>query len=185
MRWCRCRLRSTAARRSSDEAARSALHRAAADLARDLGVQHLELRNRASDRAGMAAAGPVRHVPQVAAAGGRGEPARDSAQAARDGAQGHRARPRQRDRRARRSLLRAVCRQPAPAWHAAVSAALLRGAAQRVRQGLRGADRARSAPARRCPRCCRSISATRCCRTTPATTSARARSRPTTSSTGN
>jgi FemAB-related protein (PEP-CTERM system-associated) len=32
----------------SDEAARGALHRAAVDLARDLGVQHLELRNRHS-----------------------------------------------------------------------------------------------------------------------------------------
>lgn len=31
-----------------DEAARAALHRAAGDLARDLGVQHLELRNRAA-----------------------------------------------------------------------------------------------------------------------------------------
>ena len=50
---------------------------------------------------------------------------------------------RERDRRGAGPLLRALCRQRAPARHAGAAEALLRGAAARVRRGLRGADRRR------------------------------------------
>jgi hypothetical protein len=147
-------------------------------------VQHLELRNRAvTEPDGRART--VRDVPQGAAARRRSEPARDPAQAAGDGAQGHRPRAGERSRRAASDRFFELYsdnqhRHGTPPF----SAPLLRGAALDVRQRLRGADRARPAGTR-CPRCCRSTSATRSFRTTPATTSARAGSQPTTSSTGN
>jgi polysaccharide deacetylase family protein (PEP-CTERM system associated) len=64
-----------------------------AALARELGVQHLELRNLERAPRRLAAAGPVRHLPQGHPARRRGQHAGHPAQAARDGAQGHQERP--------------------------------------------------------------------------------------------
>ena len=132
----------------------------------------------------MADAGSLLHVPQGAVRRRRGQHARDSAQAARDGAQGHPQRSRQRHRCRRRPFLRAVRGQRPSPRHAGAAAALLRHVAARVRRGLRdphGDGAGRHAAVQRS---CRSTSATRCCRTTPATRSPRAISPPTTSSTG-
>ena len=48
---------------ASDAASRGALHGAAVDLARDLGVQHLELRDRVRFETRLAAAGAVCDLP--------------------------------------------------------------------------------------------------------------------------
>ncbi len=143
----------------------------ASDLARDLGVQHLELRNRVATepewpRQDLYVTFRKTLLPEVEA-NLLAIPRKQRAMV-RKGIE--RGLVSEIDER-RRPFLRAVCRQPAPARHAAVLAALLRGAAQRVRRRLRGADRRSTRRARRCRRCCRSTSATRCCRTTPATTS--------------
>ena len=68
----------------------------------------------------------------------------------------------QRDRHSRRSILRPLCRQPAPARHATAIAALLRDAARGVRSDCEIAIVHSVRRARRCPACCRSIFATRC-----------------------
>ncbi len=103
------------------------------------------------------------------------EPARDSAQAARDGAQGRQARSARRAASDVATALRDVLREPAQSRHAGVLAALSRSAAAGVRRGLRDPD----GHARRSGRSravCASISATRCCRTTAAERSRRASS---------
>ena len=73
----------------TDEHARGLLHTAAAELARQLRVDHLELRNRVVLRARLATAGPLRNFSKADRTRRRGEYAGDSAQAARDGAEGH------------------------------------------------------------------------------------------------
>ena len=126
---------------AANEEAASALEQRARDLAVELGVDHLEFRNVAPRHPDWPTAGSLRHVPQGDPARGRGEYARHPAQAARDGEEGHQERAPRRHRRDAGPLLRAVFRQRPPARHAAVFAAVLRGAAARVRAGLRSAHR--------------------------------------------
>ena len=126
------------------EARAGAAPRPRPSSARELGVRHLELRNRVGDRARLAAAGPLRHLPQgdslpEVEANLLAIPRKQRAMVRKGIERGLRS---EIDAR-RRALLRALCRQPAPPRHAAVSAALLRGPARGVRRRLRGADRAR------------------------------------------
>ena len=65
IRWFRCLFASTAVPRPTDADAERALIDAAAELARSLDVDHLELRDRAVEVSRLAAPGPVRHVPQA------------------------------------------------------------------------------------------------------------------------
>ena len=97
-----------------------------------------------SEAAGLAAAGSLRDVPQAARRGPGVEHAGDSAQAARDGAQGHQPPAAKRDRWRTRSLFRAVRRQRASARNAAAAEALFRRADEGVRRCVRGTDRHQS-----------------------------------------
>ncbi len=85
----------------------------------------------------------LRHVSQGARSRGREEPARDPAQAARHGAQGHQERAEKRVRCRRRAVLRALCRQRASPGHPGAAPALLRAPARNLRRRLQRAHRAR------------------------------------------
>ena len=144
-RWCRCRSACTAARVADDEAAERALIDAAVALARSLGVEHLELRNRAR-----ASAPTGRSRTSTSRSARRCCPTprrtcwRSRASSGRWCARASARRLRSEIDDSVRSLLRAVRRQRAPPRHAAAAAALLRASCDDVfGDALRGADRHR------------------------------------------
>ena len=144
IRWCRCRSASTAASLRRTPTRSPALHaRGAASWPTQLGVDHLELRNRDGPRAGLAAPGPLRHLPQGDPARGRGQHAGHSAQAARDGAQGHQ----ERAARARSTTMSTGSSRCMPTTCIGTARRRCRSAifeaAARVSGRLRGADGAR------------------------------------------
>ena len=77
---------------SEDEAAQRVLAERACELARQLGVDYLELRNAPATVSRLADEGPLRHVPQADRCASRSEHDGNSAQATRHGAQRHPAR---------------------------------------------------------------------------------------------
>ncbi len=83
---------------------------------------------------------PLRHLPQAHRPGPRGEPQGHPGPPARDGAQGHRRRPRGRVRRRLRPHLPRVLGKRAQSRHPGVLQKVPPRAARGVRQGLRRAD---------------------------------------------
>ena len=90
------------------EEARRALEDEAERLAVSLGVDHLEMRNRTVRRSDWPTKDLYVTLPEGDPSGSRGEPERDSAEAAGDGQEGNRGRSRERDRRRRRPVLRGL-----------------------------------------------------------------------------
>ena len=157
MRWCRCRSACTAGRPALDAEAESALHRRRrANARRALGVEHLELRNRAAEASRLAAAGSVRHVPQ----GDRRRTPKPTCWRFRASSARWCARASSADCAARSTptvdrffelYADNVHRHGTPPLREGV----LRAPARRLRRRLRSADRRRPRRARRCAACCR------------------------------